>query len=711
MTGISMDERRELLRSIKDADENYNKGMYALAEPAYRKGVEVLGDGSPEISGCLKNLAHICVERKDYGEALKLEIHLLILNEERFGEDHPKTIALMDEIAGLYEKLGRADESRDMYERARKSSERSLWADQEHEPEPVEGVPNPAQVAAELDLDYQYSETAKMALESSLPKPGEVAYEFGQEPAAQKKRDLSEETMKLPKVVDPVPPVKDPQLETLILNKLDMVPPKVNEGGNGQSDTEHSADQAASETPAETPGEPTSSPAETTQAEPPTILTIPQPKISSPETSTSPSTITGDKGDRKKSDEILAKIVLGGSLKQQAKEKASPDPAKMVGRSSLQERLEMERQEAARAAELAAQNRKGFEAKLFKSDKQRNLILGTLLGCFWVLLLTSVFTSRNNTQEDYRSIPHRYRTADGEKLFFLPSANECEFVAGSETARMPYFQNHGDLPDTFRVMFGPLLHHQYWLTKIKNGIIDDQGSTLYTEASPELQVADFADELGRAAQLTYLRQHHYPKKLEDLDGTKRAYHNPFTGQADHPTIQTVVVGKKSQSDDGQQRKRLYDIAVNGGRWPHEPKRHQGEISCYSAVIHTKKGDLNTFYIRCYDRDVKPLGGSQPNSAFAVVLENGVVKASPRPHLAFSGKSFIRARRAWLMNEINPSMLFILKYGAAIVFMLLAAAAWVLSASRKTKKASLILKVIMFSSVLIAAVYLLADLIP
>jgi hypothetical protein len=450
---------------------------------------------------------------------------------------------------------------------------------------------------------------------------------------------------------------------------------------------------------------------QTTPVEALTNITIPQPKTVSPEISTAPSTVTGEKGAGNKSDELLAKIVLGGSLKQQAKEKASPDPANLVVKGSLQERMEMERQEAARAAELAAQNRRGFEAKLFKSDKQRNLILGTLLGCFLIMLLGSVFTSHTNTQEDYRSIPHRYRTADGEKLFFLPSANECEFVAGSESARMPYFQNHGDLPDTFRVMFGPLLHHQYWLTKIKNGIIDDQGSTLYTEASPELQVADFAEEVGRAAQLTYLRQHHYPKKLEDLDANKRAYHNPFTGQADHPSIQTVVLGKKTQSDDGQQRKRLYDIAVNGGRWPHEPKRHQGEISCYSAVIHTKKGDLNTFYIRCYDRDVKPLGGSQPDSAFAVVLENGIVKALPRPHLAFSGKTFIRPRRAWLMNEINPSMLFILKYGAAIIFMLLAAATWVLSASRKTKKASLILKVIMFSSALIAALYLLANVIP
>jgi tetratricopeptide (TPR) repeat protein len=802
MAGISKEERSELLRAIKDADENFQKGMYALAEPFYRKGVEFLGDGSPEISTCLQNLALICVERKDYNEALKFDIHLLLLNEERFGEDHAKTIALMDEIAGLYETLGRSDESRDMYERARKSSERSLWADQVNEPEPTDGVPEPAEIAAALDLDYQYSETAKLALESGLPNPGDVAYEFGAG-ASSKGRMDPEETMKLPRLPDEPPPpkAKDPQLETLILNRSDIQAALANKAGNGQGGTDKidsSADNAPlavpnsvdmviakdeqkDQTVEETklvdamklmdgkksgkwntfPGDAKKlgAPQKTTLNSPFKKEAIDETKPNLGSADTDPTLeqvslqpteqedlqpseqaelqptrrlkihLTGQAGSQSTK---LAALQPTGPVELQPTKQTEFQPTGQVelqpakqaelqptGQVELQPAKQAELQpngqvvpaSTAGASSLPAKNKPVTEVKLFQSAHQRNIILSIVAGCFLLLVLASIFTSHSNSAEDYKKIPHRYRTADGEKLLFLTSASECELVAGSETAKMPYYQHHGDLLDNCRVMFGLLIHHQYWLTKNKNGFVDQQGSLLYTEASPELQAAEFVDELGRSAQLSYLSLHHYPKKLEELDSGKRAFHNPYTGQAAKPIIQTIVLGKKTQTDDGQQRKKLYDIAVSGARFPHEPKRHPGDVVCYSVVIHTKKSDINTFYIRSYDRDGKPLGGSRPDTVFAVVLENGLEKTAPRPPLEYSGKPLLRPRRVWLMNEANASLDFILKYGAAFIFAFIAFIAWILSATRRTQAATYVLKAIMIVSAVLTVAYLLSNILP
>ncbi|HEY9730546.1 MAG TPA: tetratricopeptide repeat protein [Drouetiella sp.] len=802
MAGMSKEERSELLRAIKTADANFKKGMYALAEPTYRRGVEVLGDGTPEITGCLQNLAHICAERKDYSEALKLDIQLLLLSEERFGEDHAKTIALMDEIAGLYEKLGRTDESRDMYERARKASERSLWADQSNEPD---GVPNPAEIAEKLDLGYQYSDTAKTALEVDNPQVGEIDYEFST--AEPKKKDLSEETMKLPKLTDEQlsAPKKDPQLETLILNKADLAKSQAANGtgiagsgvaksgsagpgtagsgiagsgiagsgiagsgiagsgiagsgiaGSGIAGSDITGSGTAGSGAAGpglagpgtagsgiagrgiTDGEKlsdngnTKDDADAAKTAAAAILKKMKSKLGESVTTTvidpnapiteSPEVIGVDaiKPSEWKSDSVMSKIVLGKSLK--------PDNDKKSSESDLiqneleektpelvvkpnEQKTEIARTSDTTKKEAAKIKQKPVEVKLFQSDRQRNWILGIFLGCFLLLLLTSLFTSHANTQEDFRSMAHRYRTVDGEKLFFLTSQSECEFVAGADTAKMPYYQHHGDVLDTSRIVFGPLIHHPHWLTKQKNAIIDEQGSPLYAEASPELAVSEFAEEIGKAAELTYLKTKHYPKTLNDIESSKRAYHNPFTGQLDKVNVQTVALGKKTQTDDGGQKRKWYDTTISGSRWPNEVKRHAGGINCYSVVVHTKKGDINSFYIRPFDRDGKPFIASQPDTVYAIVLENGTEKPSPKPHLPFKTNG-IRPHRAWLMPAMNSSVLFLLKHGAVIVLLIVSFALWILSeATRERNVLSTSLRGAMVVCLIIVLVYTLTGVLP
>lgn len=771
MAGLSKEERSELLRAIKAADANFKKGMYALAEPTYRKGVEVLGDGTPEITGCLQNLAHICAERKDFNEALKLDIQLLLLSEDRFGEDHAKTIALMDEIAGLYEKLGRADESRDMYERARKASERSLWADQSNEPD---GVPNPTEIAEKLDLGYQYSDTAKTALETESPAAGVIDYEYAAAPAEPKKRDLSEETMKLPKLSDEqlAKSKKDPQLETLILDKNDAAKADaaktnalktdaaksgaertnaattdvamadatdvakidmakalaanlltsddlnsngIRDGANPSSRNSSkarvgSADNFQSNDDADAAKAAASEILKKMKSKLSESITTPVIDPQAPSTE-SPEVIGIDalKPNDWKPEIAMSKVVLGNSLKQETDNKPDSEPELVV--KPPEKKLEVARTDAPAKKEAARTKQQPVEVKLFQSARQRNWVLGIFLGCFLLLLLTSLFTSHANTQEDFRSMAHRYRTVDGEKLFFLTSPSECEFVAGADTAKMPYYQHHGDALDTSRIVFGPLLYHPHWLTKQKNAIIDEQASPLYAEASPELAVSEFAEEIGKAAELTYLKTKHYPKTLNDIEISKRAYHNPFTGQLDKVNVQTVALGKKTQTDDGGQKRKWYDITISGSRWPNEVKRHAGGINCYSVVVHTKKGDINSFYIRPFDRDGKPFIASQPDTAYAIVLENGTEKSAPKPHLPFKTNG-IRAHRAWLMPAMNSSVLFLLRHGAVIVLLIVSFALWILSeATRERNVLSTSLKGAMIAGLLLVLIYTLTGVLP
>ncbi|MBS2001621.1 MAG: hypothetical protein JST44_08950, partial [Cyanobacteria bacterium SZAS LIN-5] len=411
-----------------------------------------------------------------------------------------------------------------------------------------------------------------------------------------------------------------------------------------------------------------------------------------------------------KSDAAISKTVLGNALKQEAKEKLDSSP-ELVVKASPERKQEVARTDDGSKKEATTKKKEPTVLKLFQSDKQRNWILGIFIGCFVLLLLTSLFTSHANTKEDYRNMAHRYRTVDGEKLFFLTSPSECEFVAGADTAKMPYYQHHGDFLDTWRIVFGPLLHHPHWLTKQKNTIIDEQGSPLYAEASPELGVTDFAEEIGKAAQLAYLKTKHYPKNLNELEVSKRAYHNPFTGQLDKPNIQNATLGKKTQADDGGIRRKWFDSTLNGNRWPNETKRHPGGINCYSVVIHTKKGDLNSFYIRPFDRDGKPFVGSEPQLTYGIILENGANKSSPRPNLSFHTNT-VRPHRAWLMPPMNSSVLFLLRYGATMMLILVSFALWIFSEfTRQNKMLSTGLKGGMVLSLIILLMYVLTGVLP
>ncbi|MFN8555598.1 MAG: hypothetical protein U0103_29380, partial [Candidatus Obscuribacterales bacterium] len=411
-----------------------------------------------------------------------------------------------------------------------------------------------------------------------------------------------------------------------------------------------------------------------------------------------------------KSDAAISKTVLGNALKQEAKEKLDSSPELVVA-ASPERKQEVARTDDGSKKEATTKKKEPTVLKLFQSDKQRNWILGIFIGCFVLLLLTSLFTSHANTKEDYRNMAHRYRTVDGEKLFFLTSPSECEFVAGADTAKMPYYQHHGDFLDTWRIVFGPLLHHPHWLTKQKNTIIDEQGSPLYAEASPELGVTDFAEEIGKAAQLAYLKTKHYPKNLNELEVSKRAYHNPFTGQLDKPNIQNATLGKKTQADDGGIRRKWFDSTLNGNRWPNETKRHPGGINCYSVVIHTKKGDLNSFYIRPFDRDGKPFVGSEPQLTYGIILENGANKSSPRPNLSFHTNT-VRPHRAWLMPPMNSSVLFLLRYGATMMLILVSFALWIFSEfTRQNNMLSTGLKGGMVLSLIILLMYVLTGVLP
>jgi hypothetical protein len=176
-------------------------------------------------------------------------------------------------------------------------------------------------------------------------------------------------------------------------------------------------------------------------------------------------------------------------------------------------------------------------------------------------------------------------------------------------------------------------------------------------------------------------------------------------------VQTVALGKKTQTDDGGQKRKWYDITISGSRWPNEVKRHAGGINCFSVVVHTKKGDINSFYIRPFDRDGKPFIASQPDTAYAIVLENGAEKSAPKPHLPFKTNG-IRAHRAWLMPAMNSSVLFLLRHGAVIVLLIVSFALWILSeATRERNVLSTSLKGAMLACLLLVLIYTLTGVLP
>ncbi len=133
VTGQTTRESKLAKALMEEADQLYDAGRYAEAEPLYKRALEIneqkLGKDHLSVALSLNNLAELYYTTGRYAEAEPLYKRALEIYEEAHGKDHPSVATILNNLAGLYYTTGRYAEAEPLYKRALDIKEQKLGKD------------------------------------------------------------------------------------------------------------------------------------------------------------------------------------------------------------------------------------------------------------------------------------------------------------------------------------------------------------------------------------------------------------------------------------------------------------------------------------------------------------------------------------------------------------------------------------------------------
>ncbi len=89
-----------------------------LAIDYFQKAIDLASTSSPDLATSLNNLAYLYESMGKYTEAEPLYVRSLVISEEQLGAHHPSTATSLNNLAGLYESMGRYTEAEPLYVRS-----------------------------------------------------------------------------------------------------------------------------------------------------------------------------------------------------------------------------------------------------------------------------------------------------------------------------------------------------------------------------------------------------------------------------------------------------------------------------------------------------------------------------------------------------------------------------------------------------------------
>ncbi len=226
--------------------------------------------------------------------------------------------------------------------------------------------------------------------------------------------------------------------------------------------------------------------------------------------------------------------------------------------------------------------------------------------------------------ETVKTLDRKYESADKMKTFWLIDDVSCDLAVGPTTVRSECRLFLNDWRDMVDLCVGPVFYKHCWYYKTDDGIVDQDGNTLYVADGPVTRVVEQVDKISRYATSYYLKKHRYPSKahLGD-DPPDMSFDNPFTGERDEPTFQKIIIGKgEARTEAERSRKKFFDDLSQGHFWPNGPEPHPGQIRCCALSIYSAAGNSKAFVIQILGKDSKPISGSTPGAHYFHALEDG-----------------------------------------------------------------------------------------
>ncbi len=325
-----------------------------------------------------------------------------------------------------------------------------------------------------------------------------------------------------------------------------------------------------------------------------------------------------------------------------------------------------------------------------------------------------LFLPRSVTAEEaYLSIPHKYSSADKTKLFSVSSTNSMEYIAENQTVKSNFRFYLDDWRDAFDMAVGALISKQASFYKTEDGIVDQDGNTLYLAEGPESKLMKSVDLVRQYATTCYSKKKRYPDRPDRMRTTfQLSYKNPYDKKNELPSFQQIQVGEgKSPVDDDKARAHLFNSLAAGEAWEGAPEGHPGMIRCAAINFLNPRGDTRGFVIQALGQDGKALSGNRPGQAYFYSAEEGedyeISKAQP----PFAGQT-MRPPCVWLfMYKLSPSTLFIIQSGPVMFSAILAVIFLTIGMSMPTGRSRNIVLALFGVAALIGILFLVSKALP
>ncbi|MBX9691690.1 MAG: tetratricopeptide repeat protein, partial [Cyanobacteria bacterium] len=260
---------------------------------------------------------------------------------------------------------------------------------------------------------------------------------------------------------------------------------------------------------------------------------------------------------------------------------------------------------------------------------------------FAFVLLVPLQTNRTSTTNSQAAdaVMTKYSSCDGRKTIELKSDGKAWYTFDGKATTAGFAFVGNSLLDMFTLLPGHLRAEYVYFQDIGEGLVDADGTGLYTRNAPESRLVGSMWDYARVAEMFRNEKDIYPDKIEDLRGgrEKSTYLNPFSKQ----TEEAAIVGAVSLGS-----KYLPDKVAAGQGWPGQPPPRPGEI-----LANSFSGRL--FFLRGYDRNGQLLTSAEPERCFFILLRDGLNVTKQELHTIASNTTLDISKHRYIFVRDYP----------------------------------------------------------
>ncbi len=251
--------------------------------------------------------------------------------------------------------------------------------------------------------------------------------------------------------------------------------------------------------------------------------------------------------------------------------------------------------------------------------------------------------------------PMIYATADDARELNWSKLNDAsmKYPPNATTLELPVVHAGPDWLEFFAVSISCLTHKDIWFEETPFGLRDEDGVNYYAVNSAEYQTAIEMRRVATGAQTWFSATQSYPQDP--------GFAQPFSTDKVEMAYGSLPLVTGLQLSEGEMlfgmlkhNRDVYTQLLYPGaqRWAGEQPLRPGAIHCLSLKRNDLVPPIWQFCIQGCDRKGQLLTGSQPGTAYLIVLEQGKTIKMPKAEKLPGSNRLIRVCIATLPNGLS-----------------------------------------------------------